>query len=106
MAKKEKVTPVREEEADNIRVTIELDNDESVECMILTILTVNKKDYIVLLPMDENDEPNAEGEVFLYRYSEDENGIPSIDNIYDDDEYEAVYDAFDEWQDMELFESM
>ena len=106
MAKKEKVTPVREDEADNIRVTIEMDDGESVECLILTILTVAKKDYVALLPLDENDQPNEQGEVYLYRYLEDEEGIPSIDNIYDDEEYEAVFDAFDEWQDAELFDSM
>ena len=36
MAKDEKVTPVTEEEIDNIRVTLDLD-DGSVECRILTI---------------------------------------------------------------------
>ena len=28
------------------------------------------------------------GEVYLYRYSEDENGQPNLENIEDDDEYE------------------
>ena len=34
--------------------------------------------------------------VFLYRFTEDENGQPMLDNILDDDEYEAAADAFDE----------
>ena len=37
-----------------------------------------------------------EGEVYLYRYSESEDGQPNLENIEDDDEYEIVADAFDE----------
>ena len=106
MAKKEKVTPVTPEEADDIRVGIQLDDGSSVECSILTILEVDGQNYIALLPMDDKDQPNAAGEVYLYRYYEDAQGIPSIDNILDDEEYEAVFDAFDEWQDEQLFEDM
>ena len=40
-----------------------------------------------------------EGEVYLYRYSETEDGTPVLDNIVDDDEYEIVADAFDEMLD-------
>ena len=40
-----------------------------------------------------------EGEVYLYRYSEDKDGQPNLDNIEDDDEFEAVSDAFDEMLD-------
>ena len=37
----------------NITVTLTLDNDETVECAILTIFPVNGRDYIALLPLDE-----------------------------------------------------
>ena len=30
------------------------------------------------------------GEVYIYRYSEDEDGNPSLDNIDSDEEYEVV----------------
>ena len=46
-----------------------------------------------------------EGEVFLYRYREDENG-PALDNIESEEEYEAVADAFDEWVDSEEFAAL
>ena len=49
MAKDEKVTPVTEEEIDNIRVTLDLD-DGSVECRILTIFEADNQDYIALIP--------------------------------------------------------
>lgn len=85
-------------------VTLELDDGESLECEILTIFPVGERDYIALLPVDG---PYAEdGEVFLYRYTEDETGEPSLDNIMDDEEYDAVYDAFDELLDSEQFDEL
>ena len=64
------------------------------ECAVLTIFPVDDKQYIALLPLDENGE-NDDGEVYIYRFQE-VNGEPSLDNIMDDDEYERVADAFDE----------
>ncbi len=54
------------------------------------------KDYIALLPLDKNGNENESGEVYLYRYFEDEEGLPRIENIESDDEYEAAADRFDE----------
>lgn len=101
----EKITPVTEEEADDIRVTLNLD-DEDVECKILTILEMNEKDYIALLPLDENGNDNPDGIVYLYLYFEDEQGLPSIEPITDEEEYEAISDRFDEWLDEILFDDM
>ena len=93
-------------EDDDILVTLDLDDGTQAECEILTIFTVGEQDYIALLPLDEKGEPNEDGEVFIYRYFEDEEGNPSLDNIQDDDEYEAVADRFDELLDEEEFDSM
>lgn len=49
----EKATPVTPDEADDIRVTLDLDNG-SVECKIITIFDADHKDYIALLPLDKN----------------------------------------------------
>lgn len=87
----------------DILVTLDLEDGSQVECEILTIFSVNGQDYIALLPQGENGEPNEDGEVFIYRYFEDEDGNPSLDNIQDDDEYEAVSDRFDEWLDENEF---
>ena len=89
-------------------VELELDDGQVVNCAIITILTVGNKDYIVLLPLDENGE-NEDGEVWFYRYSEDEsdpNSEPEISFIDDDDEYERVADAFDEYLDNVEFDEM
>ncbi|MFI3237266.1 MAG: DUF1292 domain-containing protein [Lachnospiraceae bacterium] len=93
----EKVVVADEE----MTVELELDNGEKVVCSIITILEVNENDYIVLLPLDENGE-NEDGEVWFYRYSEnpdDANEEPTLDTIEDDDEFEAVSEAFDEFLD-------
>ena len=105
MAKDEKVTPVTEEEIDNIRVTLDLD-DGSVECRILTIFEADNQDYIALIPLDDKGNENADGEVYLYRYFEDEEGHPSIENIDSEEEYEIAADKFDEILDDEMFDEM
>ena len=38
----------------DMTVDIELDDGTVVNCAIVTIITVNGKDYIALLPLDEN----------------------------------------------------
>jgi uncharacterized protein YrzB (UPF0473 family) len=85
------------EEEQEMTVTLTLDDDSEVECVVLTIFTAGEREYIALLPMEG--EASEEGEVYLYRYSETEDGAPILDNIEDDDEYEIVSDAFDEMLD-------
>ena len=93
---------------EEMTVTLDLEDGSSVECAIVTILTVNNQDYIVLLPLEENGE-NEDGEVWFYRYSENENDPneePVLDYIDDDNEYEAVADAFDEFLDTQEFDEI
>lgn len=92
----------------DMTVDIELEDGSNVSCAVVTILTVNDKDYIVLLPLDEDGE-NTDGEVWFYGYKEDENDPnvePELLYIEDDEEYETVADAFDEFLDNEEFEMM
>lgn len=92
-------------EDQNLTVTLTLDNDEELECDVLTIFSVGKQEYIALLPLDENGEANESGDVFLYRYEEID-GEPNLSNIEEDDEYEAAADAFDEWLDEQEFNEL
>lgn len=88
-------------EAEEMTLTLDLEDGTSVECAVITILTVESNDYIVVLPLDE-DGNNEDGEVWFYRYSEnpdDHNEEPELGYIDDDDEYEKVADAFDEYLD-------
>ena len=89
---------------EEVTVTLTLDNDETLECAVLTIYSVGDQEYIALLPID--DEQNEDGDVYLYRYIVTEDGEPTLENIEDDDEYEAAADAFDEWLDEQEFEEM
>ncbi|MBO6129797.1 DUF1292 domain-containing protein [Pseudobutyrivibrio sp. LB2011] len=89
------VFPVDNED-DDVVVTLSLDDGSEVTCEILTIFDIGDQDYIVLLPLDENGEENSEGQVYIYRYFEDETGAPSLDNIESDEEYDAVAKKFDE----------
>ena len=82
------------EEQEEMTVTLTLDDGSEIECVVLTIFTASERDYIALLPMEGAEA--EEGEVYLYRYSESEDGQPNLENIEDDDEYEIVADAFDE----------
>ena len=88
-------------ETEEMTVELDLDDGRTVTCAVITILTVEKKDYIVLLPLDENGE-NKDGEVWFYGYSEnpdDPNEEPEMTYIEDDEEFEIVSDAFDEYLD-------
>ena len=85
-------------------VTLTLEDDTEVECMVLTIFPAGDQEYIALLPMDSVDED--EGEVYLYRYEDDADGNPNLTNIEDDDEYEIVADAFDELLDEQEYDDL
>ena len=90
---------------EEVTVTLTLDNDEVVECAVLTIYSVDDKEYIALLPLNEESDED-DGDVYIYRYVETEDGEPTLENIESDDEYEAAADAFDEWLDEQEFEDM
>ncbi len=97
-----------EENDEEMTVELDLDDGSHVVCAIVTILEVQKKDYIVLLPLDDNGE-NEDGEVWFYRYYEDPkdaNAEPALEYIEDDEEYEAVADAFDEYLDHAEFDEI
>lgn len=89
---------------EEMTVTLTLDDGTELECAVLTIFPVGEQQYIALVPMEENDE--EEGEVFLYRFNQLENDELELQNIEDDDEYEAVADAFDELLDNEEFDEI
>jgi uncharacterized protein YrzB (UPF0473 family) len=105
MAEKEKATPITPDEIEDIRVTLELEDGE-VECEILTIFDVGEQDYIALMPLNPDGSENEDGEVYLYRYAEDAEGLPQIDFIDGNEEYEAAAERFDELLDEEMFDSM
>ena len=86
-------------------VTIELEDGTEFDCVVLSIYDApNGKQYIALLPLDENGD-NQDGEVFLYRCGEQDGEI-TMENIESDEEYEIASAAFDEWLDSQEFDEL
>ena len=79
-------------ENESLTVTLTLENDEELECAVLTIFETDGREYIALLPLDENGD-NDDGQVYLYRF---------IDNG-EDEEFERVSEAFNDWMEEQDF---
>lgn len=92
------------ENDDEMYVTLELDDGTEAECIVVTIFEAGRREYIALLPTEGEEAEN--GEVYLYRYSEDGEGNPDLANIDSDDEYDIVSDAFDEWLDSQEYDEI
>lgn len=90
-------------EDEDIVVTLTLDDGVEIDCEILTIFTVEKQDYIALLPPEGHG--FEEGEALLYRFFEDDE-LPRIENIESEEEYEIAADAFDEWMDTAEYDEL
>lgn len=86
------------EELDQIVLTLE-DNSELV-CDVIAYFPCDDKNYVALLPADDPD-----SDFFLYRYVEKGDEI-ELEDIEDDDEFEAASDAFDELLDEADFDEM
>ena len=92
------------ENDEEMTVTLTLDDGTELECVGLTIFEAGEKEYIALLPLDGREA--EDGEVYLYRYVEDINGNPDLENIDSDEEYEIVADAFDELLDSAEYDEL
>ena len=92
------------ENDEEMTVTLTLDDGTELECVVLTIFEAGEKEYIALLPLDGREA--EDGEVYLYRYVEDINGNPDLENIDSDEEYDIVADAFDELLDSAEYDEL
>ena len=71
-------------------VTLTLDNDEELECEVVSIFEAGDREYISLLPLGGEEEENGE----------------KVDKTTDDAEYEMAADAFDEALDKMEFDEI
>lgn len=86
-------------DCENDTLLITLDDDTEVECNVIGIFEVNDKEYIALLPIDDET-------VLLYNYEETEDNV-ELTSIEDDNEFKSVTDAFFElYNDNEEFEEL
>ena len=93
------------EEYEEATVSMTLEDGTELECDVVAIFPVDGKDYIALLP-DKVIDGYEENEVFLYRYTELEGEDIKLVPIDDEEEYEAVADAFDEYLDGVEFDEL
>lgn len=90
-------------ENETLTVTLTLDNDEELECAVLSIFEAEGREYIALLPLNE-DGNSEDGQVYLYRFiNNGEDAEPDLENIEDDAEFDHVSEAFNEWMDEQDF---
>lgn len=91
---------------EEMTVTLTLDDGTEMDCAVLSIFPVGEQQYIALVPTEDDGKEDEEGEIFLYRFNQLEDDELELLNIEDDDEYEAVADAFDELLDEQDFDDM
>ena len=90
-------------ENESLTVTLTLENNEELECAVLNIFEAEEKEYIALLPLDENDD-NTDGQIYLYRFIDNgEEEEPGLENIEEDEEFDRVSAVFNEWLDTQDF---
>ena len=90
-------------ENESLTVTLTLENNEELECGVLNIFEADEKEYIALLPLDENGD-NTDGQIYLYRFIDNgEEEEPGLENIEEDEEFDRVSAIFNEWLDTQDF---
>lgn len=90
-------------ENESLTVTLTLKNNEELECAVLNIFEAEEKEYIALLPLDENGD-NTDGQIYLYRFIDNgEEEEPGLENIEEDEEFDRVSAIFNEWLDTQDF---
>lgn len=90
-------------ENESLTVTLTLENNEELECSVLNIFEADEKEYIALLPLDENGD-NTDGQIYLYRFIDNgEEEEPGLENIEEDEEFDRVSAIFNEWLDTQDF---
>ena len=83
------------------QVTLTLEDGSEMTCDVIAIFPCGERDYIELLP--END---PDGDFLLYRFIDNGDGNYDLDDIGDDDEFDAASEAFDELMDNEDYDEM
>lgn len=90
-------------ENESLTVTLTLENNGELECAVLNIFKADEKEYIALLPLDENGD-NTDGQIYLYRFIDNgEEEEPGLENIEEDEEFDRVSAVFNEWLDTQDF---
>ena len=98
--------PKDSEFKDRDTMTLDLDDGGKLECIVLNVFPVNNREYIALLPMNDEGHVEEDAQIFLYRFEELGDDEVNLETIEDDDEFELVPDYFDEMLDEQEFNEL
>ena len=98
--------PKDSEFKDRDTMTLDLDDGGKLECIVLNVFPVNNREYIALLPMNDEGHVEEDAQIFLYRFEEFGDDEVNLETIEDDDEFELVSDYFDEMLDEQEFNEL
>ena len=98
--------PKDSEFKDRDTMTLDLDDGGKLECIVLNVFPVNNREYIALLPMNDEGYVEEDAQIFLYRFEELGDDEVNLETIEDDDEFELVSDYFDEMLDEQEFNEL
>lgn len=97
--------PKDSEFKDRDTMTLDLDDGGKLECIVLNVFPVNNREYIALLPMNDEGHVEEDAQIFLYRFEELGDDEVNLETI-EDDEFELVSDYFDEMLDEQEFNEL
>ncbi len=92
-----------------IEVELDLDDGRTVTCDYITVLEVEGRSYVALTPRLEEGADDEDVDVWFYGLEgdlEDMEHEPELIFIEDDETYEKVLDAFDEFLDTQEFNEL
>ena len=98
--------PKDSEFKDRDTMTLDLDDGGKLECIVLNVFPVNNREYIALVPMNDEGHVEEDAQIFLYRFEELGDDEVNLETIEDDDEFELVSDYFDEMLDEQEFNEL
>ena len=98
--------PKDSEFKDRDTMTLDLDDGGKLECIVLNVFPVNNREYLELLPMNDEGHVEEDAQIFLYRFEELGDDEVNLETIEDDDEFELVSDYFDEMLDEQEFNEL
>ena len=98
--------PKDSEFKDRDTMTLDLDDGGKLECIVLNVFPVNNREYIALLPMNDEGHVEEDAQIFLYRFEELGDDEVNLETIEDDDEFGLVSDYFDEMLDEQEFNEL
>ena len=98
--------PKDSEFKDRDTMTLDLDDGGKLDCIVLNVFPVNNREYIALLPMNDEGHVEEDAQIFLYRFEELGDDEVNLETIEDDDEFELVSDYFDEMLDEQEFNEL